>query len=330
MNILGIDIAKATFEVHLILNPEAGKKAVTFNHSFNNTSAGFVELQTWLKEKEVSNLHACMEATGIYYEALAEFLHQQQGYTVSVINPWQIKAFAQSQLRRHKNDRQDAQTIAHFCAQQSPEPWLPLSAAQKQLQALSRHLEALQSTRQQLLNRLESSRDALVNNSLQRVIDNLDQEMAQVQQEMAQAIEQDADLKEQRDLMTTIPSIGLKTATDLLAELPPISRFASAKALAAFVGLTPSEHTSGTSVRGKPQLSKIGNPRVRKILYFPALNAGRFNPIIKPWRQALLDKGKPKMVVVGAVMHKLLHIVFGVLKHRQPFDPSLAQPLATT
>jgi len=323
MNTLGIDIAKATFEVCLILERES-IKPITLKHHFDNNSTGFAELHQWLKEQHATTIHICMEATGVYYEALAEFLHQQ-GYTVSVVNPWQIKAFGQSQLRRHKNDQQDAQTIAEFCRQQSPEPWQPLSPQDKQLQALARHLEGLQTTCQQQKKRLESCRDNLVADSLRRVIDNLDQEMAQVKKQIHDLIDQDQDLKEKRDLLVTIPGIGEQTANLLLAEIPKLEQFPSAKQLAAYVGLTPSERTSGTSVHGKPRLSKMGNQRVRKFLYLPSLAAIRCNPLIQQLRNRLLEKGKAKMVAVGAAMRKLLHIAYGVLKNRKPFDPTLSE-----
>jgi len=193
------------------------------------------------------------------------------------------------------------------------------------LQALTRHLEGLQTTCQQQKNRLESCRASLVADSLRRVIDNLNQEMEQVKQQIHDLVDQDPDLKEKRDLLVTIPGIGEQTATQLLAEMPKLEQFPSAKQAAAHAGLTPSERTSGTSVHGKPHLSKMGNARVRKILYLPALAAIRYNILIKLLRDRLLAKGKAKMVAVGAAMRKLLHLAYGVLKSRKPFDATLSQ-----
>lgn len=315
MHILGIDIAKQKFDISL-----RGGSSIQ-RHSFDNNLDGFKDLSQWLEQQGVTELHACMEATGVYYEALAEYLYRQ-GYTVSVVNPWQIKAFADSKLRRHKTDRLDADLIGEFCQKEQPRPWQPLAPAERTLQALVRHRDSLVESRQQQLHRLESSRDALVTASLQRVIDQLTAEIQQVQQQIQDHIDQQPDLKHKQDLLTSIPGIGLQTATHLLAEMPDLADYPSAKQAAADAGLTPTERSSGTSVREKPHLSKIGNPRVRKILYFPALAAMRYNPMIKAQRERLLAQGKAKMVAVGAAMRKLLHLAYGVLKNNKPFDPA--------
>jgi transposase len=315
MHFLGIDIAKQKFDVALRGGPSLQRQ------SFGNNPDGFKHLSHWLEQQGVTELHACMEATGVYYEALAEYLYQQ-GYLVSVVNPWQIKAFADSKLRRHKTDRLDGDLMAEFCQKQQPRPWQPLAPAERTLQALVRHRDSLVETRQQQLHRLQSSRDTLVTASLQRVIDQLNAEIQQVEQQIQDHIDQHPDLKQKQELLTSIPGIGTQTATHLLAEMPDLAEYPSAKQAAADAGLTPSERSSGTSVREKPRLSKIGNPRVRKILYFPALAAMRYNPMIQALRQRLLAQGKAKMVVVGAAMRKLLHLAYGVLKNQKPFDPA--------
>jgi transposase len=315
MNILGIDIAKKKFDVYLIVERQ------TYQSSFSNTPDGFSQLKQWLAQHGVSQLHACLEATGIYYEALAEDLYQQ-GYTVSVVNPWQIKAYADSKLRRHKTDRLDARLIADFCQKEQPRTWQPLAPAERTLQALVRHLDSQVETRQQQLNRLESSRDPLVTTSLERVIAQLTAEIEQIQQQIQDHLDHHPDLKHKQELLASIPGIGSQTATHLLAEMPDLAEYPSAKQAAADAGLTPAQWTSGSSVRGQSRLSKIGNPRVRKLLYFPALAAMRYNPIIKAHRQRLLAQGKAKMVAVGAAMRKLLHLAYGVLKHNKPFDPA--------
>jgi transposase len=315
MHILGIDIAKKKFEVYLIVGSQNKQS------SFSNSSDGFSQLKQWLAQQGVQELQACLEATGIYYEAVAEYLYQQ-GYTVSVVNPWQIKAYADSKLRRHKTDRLDARLIADFCQKEQPRAWQPLAPEEKTLQALVRHLDSLVETRQQQLNRLESSRDPLVSTSLERVIAQLTLEIEQIQHQIQDHIDHHADLKRKQELLDTIPGIGSQTATYLLAEMPDLADYPSAKHAAADAGLTPAERSSGSSVRSQPRLSKIGNPRIRKLLYFPALAAIRYNPIIKAHRDRLLAQGKPKMVAVGAAMRKLLHLAYGVLKHNKPFDPA--------
>jgi len=314
-NIIGIEIAKKKFDVCLL------KGSNRQQAQFSNDQGGFEQLRHWLKEQGAPEGHICMEATGIYYEAVAQYLYQQD-YTVSVVNPWQIKAFAQSKLRRHKNDKLDAELIAEFCQKEEPRAWQPLTPAQRTLQALARHRDSLVETRQQQRNRLESSRDPLVSASLQRVIAQLTSEIEQLDQQIQDHLDSHPDLKDKRDLLTSIPGIGNQTATFLLAEMPNLAAYPSAKQAAADAGLTPSEYNSGSSIHRQPHLSKIGNARLRKLLYFPALAALRYNPLIKQLRARLLERGKAKMVIVGAAMRKLLHLAYGILKHQLPFDPN--------
>lgn len=120
-------------------------------------------------------------------------------------------------------------------------------------------------------------------------------------------------------MLESIPGIGNKTAVAILAELPDIKNFKNAKEIAAFAGLTPKKRESGTSVRGKASLCKIGSAVLRKALFIPSLVAKRYNPILKAFSERLDQKGKNGMVIVAAVMRKLLHIIYGVLKNKKIF-----------
>lgn len=117
--------------------------------------------------------------------------------------------------------------------------------------------------------------------------------------------------------------MGPQTAAVVIAELGDAAAFGSARSAAAFAGLVPSHHVSGTSVRKRPRLSKVGNARLRRALYFPALSAMRHNAAVRVFAERLLGRGEAEMAVVGASMRKLLHICYGVLKSGRPFDPSL-------
>jgi transposase len=132
-------------------------------------------------------------------------------------------------------------------------------------------------------------------------------------------------LKRQRQLLDSIPGVGEATAAVLMAEVPDILQYKSARQVAAFAGLVPRERQSGSSVRGRARLSKIGNSRLRKALYFPAVTAIRSSPFFQQWAAGLRQRGKSKMAVIGAVMRKLVHLAYGVLKTGKPFDPQWAQ-----
>jgi transposase len=242
-----------------------------------------------------------------------------------VVNPAQIKAFGQSQLSRTKTDKADAALIARFCQMHRPPAWTPPRAEARALQALVRRLESLEQMRLMEHNRLEAGPAmAAVKASLETTIAFLDAQIKDTKRQIKEHINEHPWLKGQRDLLVSIPGIADTTAAALLAELLDVSLFTGARQAAAFAGLVPRIRQSGSSVRGRPCLSKIGSGRLRKALYLPAIVALRCNPLVKAMGARLSVSGKSKMLIVGAAMRKLLHLAFGVLKSGKPFDPALA------
>lgn len=312
---LGIDISKKDFHVFL-LKEERGSKP----KKFTNSTEGFESLNKWLKKLGVEELHACMEATSIYGDALAEFLYEA-GYQVSVVNPARIKGFAKSELLRTKTDSVDAALIARFCAAIKPSFWKPTPFEVKELPALLRRLESLTQMYQQEENRLETATETIA--KLTRAhLEYIQEQQAEIKKMMSDHFDQYPHLKQQRELLTSIPGIGEQTAAVLLAEVGRIEDYKNARQLAAYAGLTPCERSSGTSVHGKTRLSCTGNVRLRKALYMPAVVAMRCNPLLKAMSERLLGRGKVKMQVIGALMRKLVHLAFGILKSQKPFDPN--------
>lgn len=311
---LGIDMAKDTFAACLLLE---GRVVAG---SFDNTPRGYQQLDHWLKKRHVLQVHACLEATGRYSEGVAEHLHAA-GHTVSVINPARLKAFGQATLTRTKTDQTDAVLLAEFCRRQQPEPWTPPAPEQRALRALVRRRESLLQLRQQEANRRDSGEDdPWVVTSLETVLTCLAEQLAQVEQAITDQVARDANLQRQVELVDSIPGIGPTTATALLAEID-FGAYTSARQVAAQAGLTPRQRQSGTSVHGRPRLSKQGASQLRKILFFPAIVAMHHNPVIKAFAERLAERGKAKMAIVCACMRKLLHLVYGVLKTGLPFDP---------
>lgn len=318
---LGIDIGKRSFHAALL----SGKQQRTKSAQFENTPDGFVALGQWLESHHLKQVHACLEATNIYGQALATELIEQ-GHQVSIVNPMRVKGYAKSQLSRTKNDQADAGLIARFCRDLRPSLWQPLPAEIMQLRKFSRRLGALEQMLTQEKNRLKlcDEQDDLREDILAHIAF-LSTQAKQVKKRLKAAIDVHPDLANQHQLLASIPGIGAQTAAVVLAEIGSVELFGSARQLAAFAGLTPRESLSGTSVRGKTRLCKIG-PRLRKALYFPALTAIRYVPPIQHFRERLLARGKNKMQVVGAVMHKLIRIIYGVLNAQQPFDPDKLWP----
>lgn len=317
MKWIGIDIAKRKFDVALIEGDTVRNKV------FDNTSAGHQALVDWLMARGYlpAETWACMEATSQYYEGVAEFLWSS-GFRVSVVNPLQIKAFGESRLSRQKTDRADAALIARFGEQQSPVPWQPASPEIRELQRLVARLEAVQQMRvQEQTRRHEARGEAL--ESIDRVLALLSEEQAKLEQRIHDHIDQHPHLRQQRDLLTSIPGVGERVSSYFLAWLQ-MDRFDDVRQAVAFIGLSPRHRQSGESVRGKSRLSKVGHARLRKILYLPAMSAMRHNPAAQTFADRLKASGKRGKVVLGAIMRKLVHWMFGVLKSGQPFDAKMA------
>jgi transposase len=320
ISIIGIDISKRKFDLCLLRQNGKLKHKV-----FANTPSGFLQFSAWLKKQQVEGAHLCMEATGTYGEALATYLFDA-GHVVSVVNPAIIKAYAQSHLSRTKTDKADATLIARFCQERKPPGWHPLAREVRDLQALVRRLESLLEMHQMEVNRLEAGVSAeTVRDSLTEHIAFLDEEIKRTTALIRQHIDQHPTLREQRELLISIPGIGDTTAAKLLAEMLDVKLYKSARQLAAFAGLVPRLHESGSSIKRKARLSKIGAPRLRKALYFPAIAAIKYNPSIKALSIRLKARGLCPMQIIGAAMRKLVHLAFGVLKSGKPFDPTLVK-----
>ena len=325
MDVLGIDLAKLTFDAPLLTT--SGEQHY---QSFPNTPEGFTQLQAWLTQYSVTQLHACMEATNIYYEALATWLHAQ-GHIVSVVNPARIKGYAQAIMQRTKTDKLDSAVIAFFCRTHHPKAWQPLSDEHRRLRALVRHRDDLLQTQLQQQNRLRDTTDTVVRASLEAVAEVVTKQLEAVERAIKEHLAAHEEVRTNLQLLTSIVGIGMITAAKLLAEFGDIEQYESAKAAAADVGVTPSQFESGTSVRRRPRMSKMGKVELRAALYWPAITAMRRCPGCKAYAERLAARGKAKKVVIGAVMRKLVHIIYGVLKHRTPYDPSkVFGPTATS
>jgi transposase len=280
-------------------------------------------LQLHVPEAHTS-LHLCMEATGSYHEALACFL-SDQALVVSVVNPLLVKRFAEANRLRNKTDGGDAKCLAQFCRDARPERWEAPSVAVRALQALVARLDTLQAMRQAECNRLEVAHSSVAD-SVQQVIDDLDKAIARVKAQIASTIDDDPDLKQRAALLQSIPGIGDRTIPQLLAYVGRPERFKSVKALIAYAALTPLIRQSGTSLDKRRGTHPLGHQELKRTLYFPAMVAGRYNPLVAAFWAKLKAQNKPGKVIVVACMHKLLAIAYGVLRSGKPFDPNHLKP----
>lgn len=317
MQFVGIDVSKKHLHLSWLRDPERG---LARSKALDNTPAGHAQALAWaMQHSGAAPAELCfvLEATGVYHEAVALYLHQAEAQVV-VANPLHVKRFAESHGFKTKNDRHDGQILVRFGHERRPKPWQPAPEPVRQLRALLARLEALEEDRQRETNRLEKAQvqgvPAPVLDSLQAMLGTLKEQIETLSRQIDQHIDSDPGLKGQREDLKSIPGVGEKLSAHFLA-LFAAKRFVDAKQAAAFLGLVPVECQSGTSVRARPRLAKNGDPRWRARLFLPAMVAARFNPDVSALYQRLLKAGKAKMSALGAAMRKLVQIAFGVFKH---------------
>ena len=316
--VVGIDVAKRKFDIALLSNNKLKTKV------FDNTPVGHQAFTVWLHERGAppEQTHLCMEATGPYSEILAINL-VEAGWSVSVVNPARIKGFAQGELVRNKTDWADAALLARFCAAMRPSLWTPPPVEWRELRGWVDRLQALKDMHQQESNRMEAHQASGQTHLIQDVqihLDWLNKKIEQLTRDIHDHIDRYPDLKRDAALLNSIPGIGDTTIAKVLAYAGDVRRFANAKALAAFIGVTPRQRLSGSSVKGRTMMSRTGHSELRRALYMPGLVARRHNPMLKIFGDRLSATGLAPKAVVGAVMRKLAHLIDGVIKSGQPFD----------
>ena len=314
---VGIDISKKKMDVALV--DERGKVR---SHVFGNDAKGHAALAHWLAQRgcKPEQTGLCMESTGPYSEAPAVAL-TDAGWSVSVVNPARVKGFAQGELLRNKTDRADAALLARFGHAMQPEVWIAPPVAVRHLRALVDRLQNLKEMLQQEAKRLESAlNQPVMQTSIHSHMAWLQTSIKELEKQIDDHIDANPELEADAQLITSIPGVGSTTAAKVLAYLGDVRRFRNAKALAAFIGVTPRQKQSGTSVRGRSTISRSGHAGIRHSLYMPAMVALKHNPIIKLFGARLKQSGMAPKAVISASMHKLVHLIYGILKSGKPFD----------
>ena len=308
---IGIDISKETFDVWDL---------PTGHHCYTNDSKGFRSFYKLMQD----NTHCVMESTGSYYQQLAIFLYEK-GIAVSVVNPLIIRRFIQMKLKQNKTDKSDARMIALYAQEQPLKRWVPepeYIEKSKQLQkvivlylkqntALKNHIQGLES---------RGIKTGKIISSLKRQLRHVRNEIVLLEQEIEQLIKQyDGDLLRN---ITSIPGIGKKTAIYLIAICNGFRNFENYRQVSAFVGLAPTEHTSGSSINGQSRISKRGNPNLRNHLFMCSFTASQCNPQCKELYNRIVNKGKSKKPALIAVCNKLVKQSFAIAKSGLPYDSS--------
>ncbi len=320
-NYVGIDISKKTFNVYFSKDGKESQLSLLQDKK---------DYQVLLHL--IGNEKICvMEATGNYHLKLANFLHKN-GIKVVVENPLKIKRFSQMNLQRTKTDKADAKIIYEYgklILKDKAHFWSPGNKQimklkqydtirrqfNKQLTALSNTLEAMEH-----LSQLEKE----VETVLKDMIKQIEKTLSQLDKKMLELVK--TNYKDIFGLITSIPGVGQKTATMLICLTDGFNRFSpdQLKQFVSYIGMSPRAYESGTSVKGVAHISKIGNGKIRSLLYMCSWTAKKYNPQCVALYERLSGKGKPERVIKVAIAHKLLRQVFGVIKHGTPFSAETA------
>ena len=320
---IGIDIAKDTLEL-AVRAGEATEGHYLEQTTLPNTAQGHAQLITLVHgyEQAHGRAHLVMEATGSYHVRLLKAL-LEAGLPTSVINPLQLKRFAQMKLRRTKTDRSDAQLLAQYAQEQRPPLYQVQPVVQQQLRQIGTVIRQLTKQRTGLKNLQHAQAQlpeavALCDRVLAQQVAHLDQALARLEQRQGQLVEQA--YRRQRRVLESIPGLGGRTAIALLALLGDMSRFSSHRQVVAYLGLNPVARDSGSSLRARRHISKQGHAGLRTLLYLCALSASRHNRVCRDLYERLLARGRAKKVALIAVANKLVKQAFTVVKKDELFD----------
>lgn len=315
--IYGIDISKDVLDVY---NSEAG------HLQFNNDEKGFKLLIKHLSKDSL----VVMEATGYYHYRLAQYLYKK-GFAISVVNPLSVKRFIQMKLAKVKTDKSDAKAIYEYGIMNDVPLYNALTDVQAECLQLFRLLDNYLKQGTATKNKLHGERSLgipskFVYRSLTRNLKHLNKEIELLEGRLLELVKQEQ--QHQLTLLKSIPGMGVKTALFLIVVTDGFRKFESAKQLCSYVGITPTIRESGSSIRGRSRISKVGNRKLRNLLFLCAFSACKHNKACKELYDRIVAKGKSKKLALIAVSNKLLKQAFAIAKSGLPYDESFVSKLA--
>jgi transposase len=314
--IYGVDISKDVFDV--VCSDDA-------HHQFDNTPKGF---SSFLKAIAQGSL-VVMEATGYYHYRLAQYLFKH-GVVVSVVNPLSVKRFIQMKLAKVKTDKSDARAICEYGRVNDVPCYTALTDVQAECLQLFRLLDSYLKKRTATKNKLHGEEtlgipSKFVHQSLKRDLKHLDKEVKALEERLLLLVKQDQ--QHQLTLLKGIPGLGTKTALFLIVITDGFDKFETAGQLCSYVGITPTIRQSGSSVRGKSRISKVGNQKLRNLLFLCAFSACKHNKACREIYERIVAKGKSKKLALIAVANKLLKQAFAIAKSGLSYDEKFVSKL---
>jgi len=324
--ILGIDVSKKKLDLCLIpdetvVTSKGSQRSMSQPKSYRrtvpNTIAGMATITMWLSSKGVSAAHVSIEPTSIYHELAVEAL-LSSGHWVSVVNAGHVRSFAAAMGIDTKTDTIDALVLAEFCRARRPAASKPLSEVERQLRDLTRRRTVLVREEQKELARLQMTRSKSCLASIKRMIKALAKEREKIEMEIEGIIEDNEALRTIGKNYQSIKGVGAVVSATVMAELPDLANFTSARQAVAFVGLAPRRRQSGSSMNRYGGITKRGNSRVREALFMSAMVGMKYDPVLQAFAQRLREANKRKKVIIVAVMRKIVHLLYGIAKSGQP------------
>jgi transposase len=300
---------------------------------FANTAVGHRQLLRHLLGKRDSQARVALEASGNYSLDLCLTLEAEARVELSVVNPRQARRFAESLGKRSKTDPVDARVLREHARRMPCVAWPRPSGAALKLRAITRAIEALTKVATQQRNRqhalgVSEALPAVVGRELRRHQQSLEKCRCKLEQQAVRLIAGEAELSRRFALLQSTCGFGLRSALAVVGELATLPAGLDARQWVAHSGLDPRQVKSGTSVEQKPRISKVGNRRLRRALYMPALVAVRHQPHVRAFYERLVNRGKTKLQALTAVMRKLLHAIHAMFRTDQVFDGAKLCPPA--
>lgn len=323
---VGIDVSMDDFHACIKVENQAGKVVIKGTKTFNNTGAGFEEFHRWAlgRKKGDCSLSFVMEATGIYYEDLAYFLHSKKE-RVSVVLANKMKGYAKSLNIKTKTDKVDAKIIAGFGIERQVEEWKPMSPVYKELRDFCRELLSIKKEMNRAKNQMHAmlrshNKSKEIINLKKKQIDFYEKTVESIKKKLIKVVDKDQALKHKLAMLESIPGLGFETSIILASETNGFELFKSIRQLVSYAGLDIEFKESGR-FKGKTRISKKGNSRIRQALFMPAMTACKYNEPIKQLYTRVCEHNpqtKRKGIVAG--MRKLLIYAFVIWKKDTAYD----------
>lgn len=331
----------STIKQNLALDVDAKKLKVCFkimqqdlsvkikgSRTFTNNLVGFQALEKWINKKRVKDLpmHLTMEVTGVYYENVAYYFYDRSSFIVHVVLPNVSNAYLKSLHRKSKTDKIDAEGLAQMGLERQLKVWQPVSDQMQGIKKLTRERLRLQKEKTMVLNQLHAEQAsyhpcAAGCKRYKKRITFLEKQLKEVEKDLYARVEADPDLADQVDSICEIPGVGFITAIGVIAEYNGFILFKNRNQVVSFAGYDVVTYESGTSIKGRPKISKKGNAYVRQMLYMAAMSSAVHEQHNKQYYQRIVDKTGIKMKANVAIQRKLLLLIYTLFKNKTTYDP---------